>query len=65
MRPLTARVTLFGLGVATLVVTLAASAEAGSVVAGVPEIDGSAVPAVLGILTSGVLLLRAARRGSK
>jgi hypothetical protein len=47
------------------VVTLAATAQAGNIVAGVPEIDGSAVPAVLGILTSGVLILRAARGGSK
>lgn len=65
MRQVTSRVTLFGLGVVTLVVTLANAAQAGNLVAGVPEIDGSALPAVLGILTSGVLILRAARRGSK
>jgi hypothetical protein len=63
MRPVMARVTLYALGMVTLVASVATSAQAGFAV--VPEIDGSAVPAVLGILSSGVLILRAARRGSK
>ena len=45
------------------VCALTASVEAGTPVL-VPEIDASVVPAALGLVTAGVLMLRA-RRGSK
>ena len=46
------------------VCALTASAQAGTPTPIVPEIDVSVVPAALGLVTAGVLMLRA-RRGSK
>ena len=60
MRSSIARVSQYGLGLVMGVLSLASNAEAGSVT--VPEIGGSEIPAALGILSAGVLMLRAWRR---
>ena len=59
-----ARTSAVALGVFAAVCALAGNAMAASVAPTVPEIDGSMVPAALGLVTAGVLMLRA-RRGSK
>jgi hypothetical protein len=60
MRSAMMRVSLHGLGLALAVLSVVSNAQASTTVA--PEIDGSAIPAVLGILSAGVLMLRARRR---
>jgi hypothetical protein len=60
MRSAAVRISLGALGLATAVLSVASSLQASTVVA--PEIDSSALPAVLGMLTAGVLMLRARRR---
>jgi hypothetical protein len=60
MRVSVARVCAFGLGL--LVLTLSAADPLQAQIATVPEIDGSAIPAAVGILSAGVLMLKA-RRG--
>lgn len=62
MRSAMMRGSLHGLGLAIAVLSIVSSAHASISTAGVPEIDGSAIPAVLGMLSAGVLMLRARRR---
>ena len=51
----------YGLGVMLTVVALAGSAYAGDVFP-TPEISAGSVPAALGLLSAGILVLRARRR---
>ena len=60
MRSSIARVSQYGLGLVMGVLSLVSNAQAGTVT--VPEIGGSEIPAALGILSAGVLMLRAWRR---
>jgi hypothetical protein len=64
MRSAIGRAAVSGLGLAIFVLSVASNAYAG-VPATVPEIGGSSIPAALGILSAGVLMLRAARGRSK
>lgn len=54
-----ARACSFGLGVLVMMLSVAATLQAA--IDPVPEIDAGAVPAALGILSAGVLILRARR----
>jgi MYXO-CTERM domain-containing protein len=55
------RVLTFGLGVMLAVAALAGSASAGQTVP-TPEISAGSVSAALGLLSAGILVLRARRR---
>jgi hypothetical protein len=55
-----ARMCCFGFGVLMVSVSMAGTALAGGPVQ-TPEIDGSTVTAGLGLLTAGILLMRARR----
>jgi hypothetical protein len=50
------------LGALAAVAALPLDAAAAAVVSTVPEIDGSLVPAALGVVAAGVLMIRAWRR---
>jgi hypothetical protein len=60
MRSLVRTVAAIG-GVFTVVCAMAGNAAA-SIVQTVPEIDASVVPAAMGVVTAGVLMLRARRK---
>ena len=57
------RISATAVGVLTAVCAVAGHAAAAAAVT-VPELDASVVPAAIGVVTAGVLMLRA-RRGSK
>jgi hypothetical protein len=59
MRPSTVKMCAYGFGMLLAVHSMGAAAFANGVA--VPEIDGSSVAAGVGLLTAGVLLLRARR----
>jgi len=54
------RTCMYGLGLLTILATAGISLSASSVTA--PEIDGGTLTTGLGLLTAGVLILRARRR---
>ena len=53
------RVLLYACGVAAMVVSLQAGLSAGVVTAPVPEIDGGSALTALGLLSGGLMVLRA------
>jgi hypothetical protein len=60
MRVGVTRVCAFGLGLLVLMLSVAGPLHAQT--APVPEIDGSSIPAAIGILSAGVLMLKARRK---
>jgi hypothetical protein len=61
MRVSVARVCAVGLGLTVMALSMAGTLHA-QPTAPVPEIDGSSIPAAVGILSAGVLMLRARLR---
>ena len=55
------KVLTYGLGVMLAVAALAGTAQAG-IAPSVPEIDGGSITAALGVLSAGILVLRARKR---